>query len=149
MTESTSEIRSGSSPINHNNLNDNNGSSRGVPEIPIEIVSDKEMAILEAALAMASAGSSLSSSSHSLFHRNVRSVHSITALSKRGFPASPDMEDFGATRKKTHFPDSFLLRFRKKKSLSVTDFTSTVISFSGFFCSSVLFFLFFLNNFYG
>lgn len=118
-----------------------------VPEIPIEIVSDEEMALLEAALV--SARSFLSStavptalrSSH--FPSHVRSVQSITALSKRGFPGSnePDMEDLGdfrTTQKKTRLPESFLLRFRKKKGLSVTDLTSTVFLFFWVFC----FFLF-------
>ncbi|PON62324.1 Exonuclease V [Parasponia andersonii] len=108
-----------------------------IPEIPIEIVSHEEMALLEAALLSARSCLSSSSSSSAIpalrssrFHTHVRSVHSITALSKRGFSGSkePDMEDlgdFGSTQKKTRLPDSFLLRFRKKKGLSVTDITST------------------------
>ncbi|EXB98568.1 hypothetical protein L484_014412 [Morus notabilis] len=123
MSESASESDSGSAPTSDNN----NNFSRSVPEIPIEIVSEEEMALLEAAMAMAVARSCLASS-HSHFHNNVRSVHSITALSKRGFPASkeqPDMEDFRTARKKTRLPDSYLLRFRKNRGLSATDMTST------------------------
>ncbi|KAL5551613.1 hypothetical protein UlMin_001789 [Ulmus minor] len=122
MTESLPEI----------DINDENSASR-FPEIPIDIVSEEEMALLEAALV--SARSSFSSSAISTlpsprFHGHVRCVNSITALSKRGFPGftEPDMEDLGtSTQKKIRLPlpESFLQRFRKKKGLSVTDITST------------------------
>ncbi|XP_062085944.1 exonuclease V, chloroplastic [Humulus lupulus] len=104
-----------------------------IPKIPIEIVSEEEMVLLEAA--MVSARSCISSSAipvlrSSHLHTQVRSIQSITALSKRGFSGSkePDMEDLGdfrSTQKKTRLPDSFYLRFRSNKGLFVTDFTDT------------------------
>ncbi|KAL5581195.1 hypothetical protein UlMin_013637, partial [Ulmus minor] len=129
MTESPSE----SIPeIRINNHDDDENSTSSFPEIPIDIVSEEEMALLDAALV--SARSSFSSSAISAlrsprFHGNVRSLNSITALSKRGFPGftEPDMEDLGSTQKKIRLPlpESFLQRFREKKGFSVTDITST------------------------
>ncbi|XP_030503100.2 exonuclease V, chloroplastic [Cannabis sativa] len=104
-----------------------------ISKIPIEIVTEEEMVLLEAA--MVSARSCISSSAipvlrHSHLHTHVRSIQSITALSKRGFPGSkePDMEDLGDfrnTQKKSRLLDSYYLRFRRNKGLFVTDFTDT------------------------
>ncbi|KAJ1424312.1 Exonuclease V [Sesbania bispinosa] len=110
--------------------------------IPIEIVSDEEMALIEAAFASASAStrSSLSaicsstppSPSSPYFHTNALSIKSITVLSKRrlssggtGTSTHPDIEDSPTHKKKTTIPDSFLRRFRRNRGLSVTDLTST------------------------
>lgn len=125
-TESLSEL-----PINKSNT-----VSSEIP-IEIEIVSEEEMALLEAALALASVpanASAICSPLHS-FHSQARSIQSITVLSKRTFSGrtEPDIEDSGnsaSTQKKNKNTESFLHRFRKKKGLSVTDITSTV--FNGF-----------------
>ncbi|XP_030546072.1 exonuclease V, chloroplastic [Rhodamnia argentea] len=105
-------------------------------EIPIEIVSDDEMALLENALA-AAAGARVSLAGKALFppgfHRNVRSIKTISALSKRrpSGGSETDFEDFvnchgGSTEKDGNGEArSFLDRFRRKKGLSVTDITST------------------------
>ncbi|KAJ7980962.1 Exonuclease V chloroplastic [Quillaja saponaria] len=107
-----------------------------VPEIPIEIVSDEEMALIEAALTAARsisfpvAPTIPSQSSFSQFHRNARSIQSITLLAKRRFSGctGSDIEDLanlGTTQKKSRGIDSFLHRFRKKRGLAVTDITGT------------------------
>ncbi|KAK2433983.1 exonuclease V, chloroplastic [Trifolium repens] len=112
--------------------------------IPIEIVSDEEMAFIEAAYASISSSvlsRSLSSStltpssSPRLLHQNnVFSINSITLLSKRKLSscdasgAAADIEDtlqFINSQKKPNISDSFLRRFRNKRALSVTDLTST------------------------
>ncbi|KAM7522309.1 hypothetical protein LguiA_012211 [Lonicera macranthoides] len=112
------------------------------PQIPIEIVTDEEMALIEAAFAATRSSSSSSvatsisnsSSSSSLFSStqfNTRSIRSITILSKRRL--SEDIEDFGGiTVSSTHKKKmkkknrmSFLHRFRRKRGLFVTDITST------------------------
>ncbi|RDY13825.1 Exonuclease V, chloroplastic, partial [Mucuna pruriens] len=93
--------------------------------IPIEIVSDDEMAVIEAALAFASTRSfsAVRSSSPPHFHTNALS---ITVVSKRRLSSGSDMEDLPPTRKKkSTLSDSFLIRFRNKRGLSVTDLTST------------------------
>ncbi|KAL6953712.1 hypothetical protein U1Q18_020961 [Sarracenia purpurea var. burkii] len=124
-----------------------------VPNIPIEIVSDEEMALIEAAFA--ATRSSLSSSSSSPissviysssspsslfsslspthFQRTSRSIQSITLLSKRRLSTEPgtvgDIEDAGGdfrtTQKRNRVTESFLHRFRRKRGLYVTDITST------------------------
>lgn len=128
MTESPSESLS-DSPFNRN-IDDKKNDI--VPEIPIEIVSEEEMALLEAALVSARASFSaipaIRCSTFS-FRSNVRSIKSITALSKRRLSgcSEPDIEDSGglkSAQKKTRMADSFLHRFRKK-GLSVTDITAT------------------------
>jgi exonuclease V len=120
---------------------DNNNNNN----IPIEIVSDEEMAFIEAAYASISSSSailsrSLSSSTPSssprlLHQNNLLSINSITLLSKRNLSsstscdASADIEDtlqFSNSQKKPNISDSFLRRFRNKRALSVTDLTSTV-----------------------
>lgn len=102
-----------------------------IPEIPIEIVSEEEMALIDAALA-ATRCCSLSSSSSFASHlqRNARSIHSISFLSKRSFSGrtESDIEDLGRlgmTQKRNIIAKSFLDRFRKKRALSVTDMTDT------------------------
>ncbi|XP_057454293.1 exonuclease V, chloroplastic-like [Lotus japonicus] len=124
-------------------------SSDHTPHIPIEIITDDEMALIEAAFAFASASArsafrsstppppppplSPPSSSSPLFRSNALSIKSITVLSKRSFSHAtgsgtsthhPDIED-SSPKLKTLLPDSFLHRFRKNRGLSVTDITST------------------------
>ncbi|KAI8573731.1 hypothetical protein RHMOL_Rhmol01G0299000 [Rhododendron molle] len=96
------------------------------PEIPIEIVSDEEMALIEAALA--AAGSSQ-------LRKNARSIQSISLLAKRRLStgeqpssAGGDIEDAGGgcgSRKRSRVFESLLHRYRRKRGLSVTDITST------------------------
>ncbi|KAA0035313.1 hypothetical protein IC582_026718 [Cucumis melo] len=112
---------------------DDDNTHEGFPNIPVEIVSDEEMALIEAALAAAVTTSrssssvihSTSCSSHNLF--NTRSIHSITLLSKRGIDSSqPDIEDLGKipiTQKKIKVNESLLQRFKRNKPLAVTDIT--------------------------
>lgn len=106
-----------------------------VPEISIEIVSEEEMALIDAAFAATSSSftSSTVSSicSPSQLQRNARSLRSITLLSKRRFPGSsaPDIEDSGdlkLSQKRNKVPQSFLELFRKGRGLSVSDLTGTV-----------------------
>lgn len=105
------------------------------PQIPIEIIPDEEMAFVEAA--MAAATRSITSSIQ--FPRNIRSVDSITLLSKRRLSSCSqresesvsDIEDLGGTaasskKKKNTITESFLNRFRRKRALGVTDLTGTV-----------------------
>lgn len=107
-----------------------------VPEIPVEIVSDDEMALLDAALALASSRVSLSSSSSPIVQQNVRSVRSVRSMSilaKRRLSgcSAPDIEDSSdSVVNKNRAPPSLFQRFRKKKGLSVTDITATVSSIS-------------------
>jgi len=102
--------------------------------IPIEIISDDEMALIEAALAFAStrtcsairSSSCSSSPSKSPLHNNALS---ITVVSKRSSSSGSDIEDLPALKRKHTLSDSFLRRFRNKRGLSVTDITSTVSIF--------------------
>ncbi|KAI9077064.1 hypothetical protein K1719_040886 [Acacia pycnantha] len=108
-----------------------------VPEIPIEIISDEEMAIIEAALAYArsftfSAVPATRSATLPLqLHKNARSpVQSIMVLSNRSLSkcSQSDIEDSGNmmnTQKRRRVAESYLHRFRKKRGLTVTDITST------------------------
>lgn len=123
MTESLSESEL---PLS----NSNNKSVDSEIPIEIEIVSEEEMALLEAALALASVPVNAIRSPLRNFHSKARSIQSITVLSKRTFPGltEPDIEDsgnFATTQKNSQGQQSFLQRFRKKKGLSVTDLTST------------------------
>ncbi|GMI92305.1 exonuclease V-like [Hibiscus trionum] len=106
------------------------------PSVPIEFVSEEEMALIEAAYA--ATRSSLSSSSicssicppRSRFQTNTRTIQSITLLSKRALNASSelDIEDSDSsknTQKRIRVAQPFLHRFRRKQALSVTDITST------------------------
>ncbi|KAF2300556.1 hypothetical protein GH714_014021 [Hevea brasiliensis] len=109
--------------------------SSSVPNIQIEIVTEEEMAFIEAALA--ATRSCLSSSSipaifspsrSSLFQNNTRSILSITSLSKIGVPgdcSESDIEDLRITQKNNRVAESFFHRFRKRTGLYVTDITST------------------------
>lgn len=115
------------------------------PEIPIEIISEEEMALLEAALASARSQSCSAipvlRSSH--FPTNVRSINSVNILSKRELSGFTDRDiedsgDFISTQKKIRVSESFFQRFRRKKGLSVTDITSTV--FHPFSFSFLIFF---------
>lgn len=117
------------------------------PEIPLEIISEEEMAIIEAAFAAAAtrslvssraSASSSSASSAASFQKNVRSIKSITLLSKRSFSNSScsqsdtgvivDVEDSGRlmTQKRNRIVDSLLHRYRRNRGLTVTDITATV-----------------------
>ncbi|KAK7854599.1 exonuclease V, chloroplastic isoform X1 [Quercus suber] len=123
-TESLSEL-----PLNKSNTTKSVSSE--IP-IEIEIVSEEEMALLEAALAFASVPANASAICSPLrgFHGKARSIQSITVVSKRTFSGhtEPDIEDsgnFATTQKKNKNNESFLHRFRKNKGLSVTDITST------------------------
>lgn len=125
-----------------------------IPQIPIEIVCEEEMAFIDAALAAAtrcslssSAVSAICSPSRSpllssQFQRNpVVSVKTIGALPKRGLSGLSseneieDMGDLGVTQKKTKVFESLLERFRKKRALSVTDITGAVWTFFFHLCS--------------
>ncbi|KAJ9188892.1 hypothetical protein P3X46_000247 [Hevea brasiliensis] len=109
--------------------------SSSVPNIQIEIVTEEEMAFIEAALA--ATRSCLSSSSipaifspsrSSLFQNNTRSFLSITSLSKIGVPgdrSESDIEDLRITQKNNRVAESLFHRFRKRTGLYVTDITST------------------------
>ncbi|ESQ42307.1 hypothetical protein EUTSA_v10013696mg [Eutrema salsugineum] len=88
------------------------------PEIPIEIVSEEEMAILDAALAATrsifpSVIRSAASPSRILAGGSPKTIRPIAILPKRKFSACSDIED------------SFLHRFRKNQALGVTDLTGT------------------------
>jgi exonuclease V len=103
-----------------------------VPEIPIEIVSEEEMALIEAALS--AARSSIPAIRPPFdFHRNARSIQSITVLSKRSFSGHTEVDiedsgDFANTQKKGKEAVPLLHRFRRNKGLSVTDITATVLN---------------------
>ncbi|XP_028757042.1 exonuclease V, chloroplastic-like isoform X1 [Neltuma alba] len=111
--------------------------NNNVPEIPIEIVSDEEMAIIEAALAYArsftfSVAPAIPSPTFpSQLHINGKSpVRSIAVLSNKGFSncSQSDIEDSGNmlnTQKRRREAESYLHRFRKNRGLSITDITST------------------------
>ncbi|KOM50724.1 hypothetical protein LR48_Vigan08g155100 [Vigna angularis] len=98
--------------------------------IPIEIISDDEMAFIEAALAFAStrtcsairSSSCSSSPSKSPLHNNALS---ITVVSKRSLSSGSDIEDLPPRKRNPTLSDSFLRRFRNRRGLSVTDITST------------------------
>ncbi|XP_022752455.1 exonuclease V, chloroplastic-like isoform X2 [Durio zibethinus] len=108
-----------------------------VPIIPIEFVSEEEMALIEAAYAasrssLSSSSSSISSSicSPSRFQSKTKTIQSITLLSKRCLSGSTvlDIEDSGnltSTQKRSRVAQPFLHRFRRKRGLSVTDITAT------------------------
>lgn len=121
------------------------------PDIPIEIVSEEEMALIDAALAAprcCSPSSSLSFASQ--LQRNARFIHSISFLSKRSFSGrtESDIEDLGhlgMTQKRNIFAKSLLDRFRKNRALSVTDVTDTVSIPSVCVCGGVFFFNFCLH----
>ncbi|RAL46103.1 hypothetical protein DM860_006257 [Cuscuta australis] len=103
------------------------------PHIPVEIISDEEMALIDAALAAACPSISCSTQ----LQRGVRSIHSITLLSKRrvsgctesGSSPTRDIEDGGnrivSPGKKNRLKESLLQRFRRKRGLAVTDITAT------------------------
>ncbi|KAK4358752.1 hypothetical protein RND71_020981 [Anisodus tanguticus] len=121
MTESQSPSREEEQTSQNNKLPDN---------IPLEIISDEEMALIEASFAAATR-SLISSPSRAHFQNNVRSM---TLLSKRSFsgcgsqndPLVADVEDSGRFQKRNRVIDSSLLhRFRRKRGLSVTDITAT------------------------
>ncbi|VFQ98903.1 unnamed protein product [Cuscuta campestris] len=91
------------------------------------------MALIDAALAAACPSISCSTQ----LQRGVRSIHSITLLSKRrvsgctesGSSPTRDVEDVGnrivSPRKKNRLKESLLQRFRRKRGLAVTDITAT------------------------
>ncbi|KHG01831.1 putative exonuclease V [Gossypium arboreum] len=114
-----------------------NSQHETIPTIPIEFVSEEEMALIEAAYAATRSSLSSSSSSSicsptSRFQTRSRTIHSITLLSKRGLNGSSelDIEDSDYLKnpqKRIRVAQSFLHRFRRKRALSVTDITATVV----------------------
>lgn len=105
-------------------------------QIPVEIVSDEEMALIEAALSLAAAARPSLSLSSSAFPPSRLSLFcsQLGRNSKRAFSTSPpvcDLEDsisngrLKSPKKKYKVPETFLSRFRRKKGLYVTDVTST------------------------
>jgi exonuclease V len=103
--------------------------SSTINKIPVEIISEEEMAFLEAALASARpliAAASLSSS-----FNQCRSVTSF--ISRATPPDTPDIEDSGVRLPRK----PFLAHFRKNKGLTVTDITATVCMHA--FLSPILF----------
>ncbi|KAI3930095.1 hypothetical protein MKX01_020765, partial [Papaver californicum] len=110
------------------------------PLIPIEIISEEEMALIEAAFAATTKylSSRSSSSSSCQFQRNGRSIETITLHTKRRLSgcsesvknlSSPDIEDLVDNSKNTHKKlkvfETFLHRFRRKRGLAITDITAT------------------------
>lgn len=109
-------------------------------QIPIEIIADEEMALIEAAFA---------SATRTLFppltqfQRNAaRSIKSITLLSKKrisccsgsGSDSGGDIEDSGGDgvaqkKRNCRVNDSLLHRFRRNRGLSMTDITGAVLFF--------------------
>ncbi|KAI3869870.1 hypothetical protein MKX03_010615 [Papaver bracteatum] len=109
------------------------------PLIPIEIISEEEMALIEAAFAAtAKYLSSRSSSSSCQIQRNENSIETITLHTKRRFSGcsesdknitSTDIEDLvdnsKNAQKKLKIFETFLHRFRRKRGLAITDITTT------------------------
>ncbi|KAK9124335.1 hypothetical protein Sjap_013937 [Stephania japonica] len=107
------------------------------PSIPVEIITLEEMSLIDsafAAIATLSTSSRLSifsprkCSSSQLLLNPSRSIDSVSIHSKRRL--SDDIEDLGekdrfGAQKKIKLPQSLLSRFRKKRGLSVTDFTAS------------------------
>lgn len=90
-------------------------------KIPQEIISGEGMALIDAAFASAAQS-----------HRNPSCIQSRTPK-RTATVSSPDIEDSGRVdwdssplKKRNIGPDSFLHRFRQKRSLFVTDITATV-----------------------
>lgn len=118
-------MESSESPT-HSLPNTNTNTNTTPPEIPIEIVGEEEMALIESALALASTRFSTQ-----LLHKNTRSIRSISILSKRGLlTSSTDIEDHGGKniqqQKRFRLNESLLHRFRRKRGLFVTDITASV-----------------------
>lgn len=94
-------------------------------KIPVEIISDEEMAFIEAAFSLAARRSSSSTFSLLSSCKSLREFSSSVVCC--------DVEDLGQIKspqkKKTKVSHSLLSRFRKKRGLSVTDLTSTVTGF--------------------
>ncbi|XP_074303486.1 exonuclease V, chloroplastic [Silene latifolia] len=87
-------------------------------EIPIEIVSEEEMALIESAFSLASAA-----------RRSFPCSRISRGLSSSCSSGAVDFEDLGRVNKKSNTKnvklDSLLIRFRKKRGLYVTDITAT------------------------
>ncbi|XP_058769472.1 exonuclease V, chloroplastic-like [Vicia villosa] len=110
-------------------------------KIPIEIISDDEMAFIDAAFTSAACSSVTTAAAVPALHspasaprvcRNSTSTQSVTADSKKGpFTCSePDIEDIGSfvstsRKKKSREDDTLLHQFRSKRGLFVTDITKT------------------------
>ncbi|XVE79086.1 hypothetical protein DITRI_Ditri14bG0029200 [Diplodiscus trichospermus] len=117
-----------------NNTSNPNSQEVTISSIPIEFVTEEEMAFIEAAYAATSSSlySSLSSSicSPSRFQGKTRPMQSITLFSKRCLSGSSelDIEDSSnliSTQKRSRVAQSFLQRFRRERGLSVTDVTGS------------------------
>ncbi|XP_039065994.1 exonuclease V, chloroplastic [Hibiscus syriacus] len=123
MTESSQDIPN------------SNSQPETIPSIPIEFVSEDEMALIEAAYAatrptLSSSISSSICSPSSRFQTNTRTIQSIALLSKRALNGSGelDMEDSDRLKnaqKRIRVTQPFLHRFRRKRALWVTDITAT------------------------
>jgi exonuclease V len=109
-------------------------------KIPIEIVSDDEMASIDAALANAAcsgitpvaAPAKHTQASTPRIRRFGTSIESVPVRAKRGLftYSEPDIEDIGSfvrtsRKKKSREDDTLLHRFRSKRGLFVTDITKT------------------------
>jgi exonuclease V len=81
------------------------------PELEVEIVSDDEMAIIEAALAAAAARPLLSSAV----------ARGAATFSCAAYSTAGDIEDSAPPLRR-----SLLSRFRERRALAVTDITATV-----------------------
>ncbi|RZC70392.1 hypothetical protein C5167_033514 [Papaver somniferum] len=110
------------------------------PLIPIEIISEEEMTLIEAAFAATTKylSSRSSSSSTCQIQRNGKSVETITLHTKRRLSGcsesdknitSTDIEDLvdnsKNAQKKPKVFETFLHRFRRKRGLAITDITAT------------------------
>ncbi|CAH8362353.1 unnamed protein product [Eruca vesicaria subsp. sativa] len=117
-SESTSDSPTTTSSTHDQSAISTSTRSHHVPEIPIEIISEEEMAILDAALA--ATRSFLPSAIRSAAASPSRGVSkaSITMLSKRKLSACSSSSSLD-------IEDSFLRRFRKNQALGVTDLTAT------------------------
>ncbi|XP_017698165.1 exonuclease V, chloroplastic isoform X2 [Phoenix dactylifera] len=122
----------------YNNANTTSEEQVKTIPVPVEIVSEQEMAFIEAALASTrpllsstSSSSSLSSSPARLalvsalpsilspLRRPTGSFHSTACF--RPLPAPPDIEDSAGSSR----PKSLLHQFRSRRGLTVTDITAT------------------------
>ncbi|XP_027086628.1 exonuclease V, chloroplastic isoform X2 [Coffea arabica] len=131
------------SPTDSPSTQDTTTRTCSTPDIPIEIIPDEEMALIEAAFASATR----TISSLTRFQRNItappndniRSIKSITLLSKKrisrcsrtGSDSVADIEDSGGDdgltqkkKKQNRVHGSLLHKFRRKRGLSVTDITA-------------------------
>lgn len=112
--------------------------------IPLEIVSEDEMALIEAALSAAAARTISSSSPFLAASRNLKRTISfpsqqraLACCSDTKTPPREDVEDLGHPQikkeKKSGGLSSLYLKFRSRRGLSVTDITQSVSCSSPFY----------------